>query len=73
MYVDGWSVSPFSHCTEEDQGGASAEEVTEDHVGAPEREPEVRCQEREVADLQIREPKKGTELAMCLRREVLRK
>lgn len=32
------------------------DEVTEDHEGAPERETEVTFQEREAADLQIREP-----------------
>ena len=49
-------MSPFSHWTDVDQGGGSGDEVTEDHEGAPERETEVTFQEREAADLQIREP-----------------
>ena len=49
-------MSPFSHWTDVDQGGGSGEEVTEDQEGAPERETEVTFQEREAADLQIREP-----------------
>ena len=49
-------MSPCSHWTDVDQGGGSGDEVTEDQEGAPEREMEVTFQEREAADLQIREP-----------------
>lgn len=54
--MEGLSISPFSHCTEVDQGGGLGEEETEDQTGAPERETDVTVQEREIADLQIREP-----------------
>lgn len=52
-------MSPFSHETEEDQGGGSGEEVMLDQCGAPEREREVTAQERVLADLQMREPGNG--------------
>ena len=42
--------------TEVDHGGGVGEEVTEDQLGAPEREKEVTSQPRETADLQMRVP-----------------
>lgn len=48
-----------------DQGGGLGEEETEDQEGAPERETEVTVQEREVADLQIREPEVGGDVSLC--------
>lgn len=42
--------------TEVDHEGGVVEEVTEDQLGAPEREKEVTSQPREMADLQIRLP-----------------
>ena len=55
-YVAGCRISPFSHETEDDHGGGSAEEVIVDQAGVPERESEIVVQEREAADLHIREP-----------------
>lgn len=49
-------MSPFSHDTEDDHGGGFGEEVIVDQAGAPERDKETVVQEREAADLQIREP-----------------
>lgn len=41
------------------------EEETEDQTGAPERETEVTVQEREVVDLQIREPGGEGDVSVC--------
>ena len=49
-------MSPFCQDTDEDQGGASGEDVTESHEGSPERETEVTSQPRATADLHILEP-----------------
>lgn len=46
----------LTHLTSADQWGATGDEVTEDHVGSPEREIEVTCQPRAVAALQMRLP-----------------
>ena len=37
LYVEGFKISAFSQKTEDDHGGAVEEEVTELHVGSPER------------------------------------
>lgn len=60
--MEGCNISPFSHETEEDQGGGSGEEVMLGQCGAPEREREVTAQERVLADLQMREPGDGVSL-----------
>ena len=52
----GFRRSAFCHDTDFDHGGASAEDVTEDQTGSPEREIEVTSHPRETADLQILEP-----------------
>lgn len=52
--------------TEDAQAGGVEEEVMEDQLGAPERESEVMCQEREAAARQMREPV-GTEVNVELR------
>jgi hypothetical protein len=37
MYVAGFSISPFAQVTLFDHEGVSEEDVTEDHVGSPDR------------------------------------
>jgi hypothetical protein len=37
VYVAGFNMSPFAHVTFFDQEGVSGEDVTEDHIGSPER------------------------------------
>ena len=63
--MEGLSISPFSHCTEVDQGGGLGEEETEDQTGAPERDTDVTVQEREIADLQIRDPGEEGGVSLC--------
>jgi hypothetical protein len=48
----------LTQLTSEDQWGATGDEVTEDHVGSPEREMEVTCHPRAAAALQIRLPRR---------------
>ena len=56
-------MSPLAQVTFEDHGGASAEEVTEDQCGVPERETETTDQPRWAAARQMRLP--GVVVSNC--------
>lgn len=56
LYVAGFSISAFSHETDDDHDGFSGVEVTEDHTGSPDLLIDVTSQPLPAAALHIREP-----------------